>query len=139
MRFVLLFAISIFSINSYSKCWVVTNLHGYTSMSGDDYNYVEDGITGGVFKITIDKASKTASVFDTRSGYVGDMDYRPVSENTLVGRYESGGGITIETWSITTDKKALYSKVMNLPGFQTLTSTKALVGDVVGTCDPDQQ
>ncbi|MCI5331686.1 hypothetical protein E4532_05220 [Escherichia coli] len=43
--------------------------------------------------------------------------------------------ITVETWSITTDKKALYSKVMNIPGMQQLTSTKSFVGDVVGTCN----
>lgn len=138
MRFILLIAISILSTNSYSKCWVVTNLHGYTSMSGDNYNYVEDGITGGIFKLTIDKPSKTASVLDARSGHLADMDYILISENTLIGRYEAGGGITIETWSITTDKKVLYSKVMNLPGLQALTSTKALVGDVVGTCDSEQ-
>lgn len=66
---------------------------------------------------------------------VSDVAYVPLSYNTMVGSYQSGGGITVETWSITEDNKVMYSKVMNIPSFQKLTSTKAFVGDVAGTCN----
>ncbi|HAO0627802.1 TPA: hypothetical protein IG162_003048 [Escherichia coli] len=95
-----------------SECWIVTNLHGYGAMNGDK-----------------------SSVYESVSGVYPEMKYTALSSNTMVGEYQSGGGITVETWSITTNKKALYSKVMNIPGMQQLTSTKSFVGDVVGTCN----
>jgi hypothetical protein len=101
-------------------------------MKGDDYEYTEDSVTDGVFNVTID--NNGAGIYNVSSGYAPEMKYTAVSANTLVGVFQAGGGITVETWSITNDKKALYSKIMNLPGFPQLTSTKSFVGDVVGRC-----
>lgn len=120
------------SAPSLSQCWIVENLHGYGAMSGDKYNYGKDKTTSGNFQITID--GDKASVYEADSGYLHDMKYIPVTSTTMVGIYKSGGGATVETWSITTDNKALYSKVMNTPGMQQVTSTKSFVGDVVGSC-----
>jgi len=101
-------------------------------MSGAEYEFVDDAFTDSVFQISI--SGKNASIRNVSSGENSDMAYSALSDNTLIGAYQAGGGITVETWSITTDKKVLYTKVMNIPAFQQLTSTKAFVGDVVGTC-----
>ncbi|HAW3776451.1 TPA: hypothetical protein JLU42_000735 [Escherichia coli] len=116
-----------------SECWIVTNLHGYGAMNGDRYEFTKDSTADSVFHVTIN--GDKSSVYESVSGVYPEMKYTALSSNTMVGEYQSGGGITVETWSITTDKKALYSKVMNIPGMQQLTSTKSFVGDVVGTCN----
>lgn len=127
-----LLATILLSSAAQANCWLINNLHGRASMSGDNYDFIEDGTTGSVFKLIID--GKNASVVEINSGYKSDMSYTAMSNNTIVGMYEAGGGITVETWSITTDKKVLYSKVMNTPGIQMMTSTKSFVGDVIGNC-----
>lgn len=132
IREILLASTILISATAHADCWLVANLHGRAAMSGDNYNFIDDGVSGNIFQISI--KGKTASVFDVRSGYSPEMEYTPVSGNTIVGIYQSGGGITVETWSITSDKKVIYSKVMNTPGIQMMTSTKAFVGEVVGNC-----
>lgn len=102
-------------------------------MNGDCYGFTKDSSEDSVFHVTIN--GDESSVYESTSGISPDMKYTALSSNTMVGEYQSGGGITVETWSITTDKKDLYSKVMNIPGMQQLTSTKSFVGDVVGTCN----
>lgn len=116
-----------------ADCWLVANLQGRAAMNGDNYSFIDDGVTGGVFQLSVD--GDKASVFNVSSGYSPDMTYSSLSSNTIVGVYQAGGGITVETWSITADKKVIYSKVMNTPGIQMMTSTKAFVGDVVGNCN----
>ena len=116
-----------------SECWIVTNLHGYGAMNGDRYGFTKDSTEDSVFHVTIN--GDKSSVYESVSGVYPEMKYTALSSNTMVGEYQSGGGITVETWSFTTDKNALYSKVMNIPGMQQLTSTKSFVGDVVGTCN----
>lgn len=129
---VMLVSILVISAPSVADCWVVENLQGYGAMSGDSYSYGKDKSTSASFHITID--GEKASVFEANSGYLHDMKYIPITKTTMVGLYQAGGGVTVETWSITTDGKALYSKVMNIPGMQQVTSTKSFVGDVVGNC-----
>lgn len=124
------------SFCSQADCWIVANLQGYGAMRGSSYAYEEDRVTDGVFNVTIDKDG--SGIYNASSGYVPEMKYTAVSENTLVGVFQAGGGITIETWSISNDKKVLYSKVMNTPGLPDLTSTKSFVGDVVGRCPQKQ-
>ncbi|EPQ8068520.1 hypothetical protein ACUWG5_005118 [Escherichia coli] len=102
-------------------------------MNGDRYEFTKDSTEDSVFNVTIN--GDKSSVYESVSGVYPEMKYTALSSNTMVGEYQSGGGITVETWSITTDKKALYSKVMNIPGMQQLTPTKSFVGDVVGTCN----
>lgn len=128
----LLSALMVIPLSSKADCWLVANLHGYGALSGDNYSFGKDAVTDGVFKVYISNGK--AGIYNVSQNYAPDMRYTAVSDNSIVGVYQAGGGITIETWSITTDKKAIYSKVMNTPGIQRLTSTKSFVGDVVGNC-----
>lgn len=117
---------------SNADCWIVSGLQGKSSFSEDGYTFIDDAMTGVAFKLTIN--GDIASLTHMDGSAVSDLSYVPLSSNTMVGSYQSGGGITVETWSVTKDKKVMYSKVMNIPGYQKLTSTKAFVGDVAGTC-----
>ncbi|MEG7585697.1 hypothetical protein HPO93_22460 [Citrobacter braakii] len=132
MMKLLLIPLLLISLNSQAQCWVIANMQGYGAFSGDEYKFDKDGIGDGVFQVSIN--GDKASVYNVRDGYVPDMSYAALSENTMMGAFQAGGGITVETWSITKDKKVLYTKVMNIPGMQKMTSTKTFVGDVVGTC-----
>lgn len=118
---------------SYADCWIVSGLHGKSAFSGDEYDFIDDSVTGVKFKVAIN--GNKASITNMADTAISEVSYVPLSNNTIVGSYQAGGGITVETWSITSDKKVIYSKVMNIPGLQDLTSTKAFVGDVVGNCD----
>ena len=122
-----------FSFAANSSCWIVSGLQGKSSFSGDNYEFIDDGMTGIAFKLTIDDNKSTLTNIDGTP--VSDLSYVSLSSNTMVGSYQSGGGITVETWSVTNDKKVIYSKVMNIPGLNKLTSAKAFVGNVSGTCD----
>ena len=130
-----LVAIAILSCSSMASanCWIVSGLQGKASFSGDGYEFIDDGVSGVSYRLMINGDSALLTNMNGTS--VSDVSYIPLSSNTMTGVYQAGGGITVETWSVTNDKKVLYSKVMNIPGFQTLTSTKALVGNVAGTCD----
>lgn len=116
-----------------ASCWIVTGLQGKSAFSGDGYDFIDDAMTGVSFKLTI--IGDRAALTHMNGAPVSEMPYVPLSNNTMVGSYQSGGGLTVETWSVTGDKKVIYSKVMNIPGYQKLTSTKAFVGEVAGTCD----
>lgn len=116
-----------------ASCWIVTGLQGKSAFSGDGFDFIDDAMTGASFKLAI--TGDRAEINHMDGSPVSEMPYVPLSNNTMVGSYQSGGGITVETWSVTGDKRVIYSKVMNIPGFQKLTSTKAFVGKVAGTCD----
>lgn len=126
-------SILLLPITSYADCWIVSGLKGKSAFSQDGYGFIDDSASKSVFKLRID--GEKASVTNLDGSTVSDMSYVALTDNTIVGSYQSGGGITVEIWSVTTDKKVMYSKVMNIPGFQKLTSTKAFVGDVSGNCD----
>lgn len=117
---------------SNANCWIVSGLQGKSSFSDGGYSFIDDSMIDIAFKLTINEDMASLTNMDGSS--VSDLSYVPLSSNTMVGSYQSGGGITVETWSVTKDKKVMYSKVMNIPGYQKLTSTKAFVGDVAGTC-----
>lgn len=86
-----------------SECWIVTNLHGYVGqMNGDRYEFTKDSTEDSVFNVTIN--GDKSSVYESVSGVYPEMKYTALSSNTMVGEYQSGGGITVETWPITTDK-----------------------------------
>ena len=116
-----------------ASCWIVTGLQGKSAFSVDGYDFIDDAMTGVSFKLTI--IGDRAALTHMDGAPVSEMPYVPLSNNTMVGSYQSGGGLTVETWSVTGDKKVIYSKVMNIPGYQKLTSTKAFAGEVAGTCD----
>ncbi len=118
---------------SYANCWIVSGLQGKSSFNDDNYKFIDDGMTGVAIKLSIN--GNVASVTNLDGSSISDVTYVPLSSNTIIGSYQAGGGITVETWSITDDKKVMYSKVMNIPKMQKLTSTKAFVGNVAGSCD----
>lgn len=132
-RIVLALSIMSLPLASYADCWIVSGLKGKSAFSQDGYDFIDDSVSGSAFKLRID--GEKASVTNLDGSAISDMSYVTLNDNTVVGSYQSGGGITVETWSVTTDKKVMYSKVMNIPGFQRLTSTKAFVGAVSGSCD----
>lgn len=115
-----------------ADCWIITGLQGKSAFSDDKYEFIDDAMTGVSFKMIINGDRAALNRMDGTP--VSEMSYVPLSDSTMVGSFQSGGGITVETWSVTTDKRVIYSKVMNIPGFQKLTSTKAFVGEVAGTC-----
>ncbi|RAU43957.1 hypothetical protein DBY68_019335 [Pseudocitrobacter sp. RIT415] len=133
IRILVAIAILFLPIASYANCWIVSNLQGKSSFNGDNYDFIDDGMSGVAIKLTIN--DDTASVTNLDGSPISDITYVPLSSNTMVGSFQSGGGITVETWSVTKDKKVMYSKVMNIPRMQKLTSTKAFVGNISGTCD----
>lgn len=117
----------------YANCWVVSDLKGKSAFSGDGYEFIDDAMSGVSFKLSIDgRKGSLANMNDTP---ISEINYVPISGNTMIGHFQAGGGVTVETWSVTTDQKVLYSKVMNIPGMNKVTSTKAFVGTVTGTCD----
>lgn len=118
---------------SYANCWIVSGLQGKSSFNDDNYKFIDDGMTGVAIKLSIN--GNVASVTNLDGTNISDVTYVPLSSNTIIGSYQAGGGVTVETWSITDDKKVMYSKVMNIPKMQKLTSTKAFVGNVAGSCD----
>ncbi len=118
---------------SYANCWIVSDLQGKSSFNDDNYKFIDDGMTGVAIKLSIN--GNVASVTNLDGSSISDVTYVPLSSNTIIGSYQAGDGITVETWSITDDKKVMYSKVMNIPKMQKLTSTKAFVGNVAGSCD----
>ena len=69
-------------------------------------------MSGVAYKLSIngDKASLT----NMSGSPVSDISYVPLSSNTMVGSYQSGGGITVETWSVTIDKKVIYLRQLVL-------------------------
>lgn len=79
--------------------------------------------------------SKVTSVGKSLSG--DGLVYVEVSKNTLIGFYHDTNFTTVETWSITTDKKVLYTKVINAPD-NSWTTSRSMVGDVVGYCNSAQ-
>lgn len=118
---------------SYANCWIVSGLQGKSSFNDDNYKFIDDGMTGVAIKLSIN--GNVASVTNLDGSSISDVTYIPLSSNTIIGSYQAGDGITVETWSITDDKKVMYSKVMNIPKMQKLTSTKAFVGNVAGSYD----
>lgn len=127
---IIMLAIPTFSC---ANCWIVSGLQGKSSFNDDNYKFIDDGMTGVAIKLSIN--GNVASVTNLDGSSISDVTYVPLSSNTIIGSYQAGGGITVETWSITDDKKVMYSKVMNIPKMQKLTSTKAFVGNVAGSCD----
>ncbi|MFQ2471574.1 hypothetical protein ACTG2K_09485 [Aeromonas caviae] len=119
-----------------ADCWIVTNISGYGATAHDNYNFTEDKITNGVFQVAVDgDNSKVTSVGKSLSG--DGLVYVEVSKNTLIGFYHDTNFTTVETWSITTDKKVLYTKIINAPD-NSWTTSRSMVGDVVGHCNPAQ-
>lgn len=119
-----------------ADCWIVTNISGYGTTAHDRYDFTEDKITDGVFQVAVDgDNSKVTSVGKSLSG--DGLVYVAVSSNTLIGFYHDTNLTTVETWSITNDKKVLYTKVINSPD-NSWTTSRSMVGDVVGHCNPAQ-
>lgn len=138
MRFVSICCLVLFGLctpYAIAGCWIVTNLSGYGAMASD-YDFNKDKITDGVFQVAVDgDNSKVTSVGKSLSG--DGMVYVEASSDTVIGFYHDDNLTTVETWSITNDKKALYTKVINSQDNSWSTS-RAMIGDVVGSCNPGQ-
>ena len=128
MRFLYSIPLLLIPLFTNAQCWVVINLHGYSALDSNKYEYGKDAISNTVFQVVIEKDS--AALFNV--SFNTEMDFAPVSSDTMVRLFHDENTTVVETWSITPEKKALYSKVINSPSF--MSSTKSFVGDVVGSC-----
>lgn len=138
MRFLALFGVllGVYVTPATADCWVVTNLHGYGAMAADHWVFAKDKITNGVFQVSNDgKSSNVVAVGQSLQGT--GIQYFPVNETSLVGVYSDSDLTTVETWSITNDKKVLYTKVINSLD-NSWSASRSMIGDVVGHCNPDK-
>ncbi|MBQ4667579.1 hypothetical protein [Aeromonas hydrophila] len=134
MRFLAMFGVlfGIYMPDATADCWVVTNLSGYGARASDNYDFDKDKITNGVFHVSIDgKDGNVTSV--GKSVMAGELLYMSISSDTLIGLYSDESVTMLETWSITNDKKALYTKVIN-SNDNKWSASRSMVGDVVGKC-----
>ncbi|MFM5040003.1 hypothetical protein [Aeromonas caviae] len=139
MRLLTIFGalLGMYSAHVIADCWVVTNLHGYGAMAADNWMFSQDNITNGVFQISND--GKNSSVVIVGKSLQGtDLQYVPVNETTSVGVYSDLELTTVETWSITNDKKVLYTKVINSLD-NSWSASRSMIGDVVGYCDKSHE
>lgn len=119
-----------------ADCWVVTNISGYGALASENYAFNKDKMTNGVFQVAVDgDNSKVTNVGKSLSG--DGMAYVAVSNNTIIGFYHDANLTTVETWSITNDKKVLYTKVINSQD-NSWTTSRSMIGDVVGNCNSAQ-
>ncbi|MFQ2181221.1 hypothetical protein ACK33W_07950 [Aeromonas veronii] len=130
------FFLAAYATHATADCWVVTNLSGYGATASDNYEFDKDRFTNGVFQVSIDgNDGSVTSVGKSIMG--GEMLYMPVSGDTLIGLYSDDRWTTVETWSITRDKKVLYTKVINSSD-NSWSASRSMTGDVVGHCNPEQ-
>ncbi len=136
MRFVAICCSALFGLSApyaIADCWIVTNLSGYGAMASDNYDFNKDKITNGVFQVAVDgDNSKVTSVGQSLNG--DGLVYVAASSDTIIGFYHDANLTTVETWSITNDKKALYTKVINSQD-NSWSASRSLIGDVVGHCN----
>ncbi len=132
MKKYLLALLFVIPFSSGAKCWVVSNLEGYSSFKSDGYKYIKNGMAKSVFHVDITNDSADLKMTDNNLGG-GGLIYIPVSQASMVGMFKNDVMSTIETWAITSENKVLYTKVVN--GHKMVTGTTSLVGDVIGSCD----
>lgn len=111
-----------------AECWIVSNLIGQSQFS-PEYKSKKDKAVGTYF-ISIDKGS--ASLSSANGAYNSGLNYFPTSPLSMMGVSSSDRGYFIETWAITPDKKAIYTKVRIIDGGHNQLSS--FIGDVTGKC-----
>ncbi|WP_429090383.1 hypothetical protein [Aeromonas veronii] len=138
MRFltVIGFLLGVYTTHATADCWVVANLSGYGASYDGHYEFDKDRFTNGVFQVSINE--KDGNITSAGESIVAEgMFYMPVSSDTLIGLYSDDRLTTVETWSITRDKKVLYTKVINSSD-NTWSTSRSMTGDVVGHCNSTQ-
>ncbi|TXE60096.1 hypothetical protein [Serratia nematodiphila] len=128
MKAIIATALMITSFSSLAECWVVSNLNGQTQFAP---NYdIQIDKAEGVYHVSIngDKASLT-SLNDT---YHSGLSYSPTSSISMVGATYGNGVSFVETWTITPDGKAIYTKVKS--SHNSPSQLSSFIGDVTGKC-----
>ncbi len=112
-------------------CWVVSNLTGVGSQQYNQFQFKKDGFSGKVFVLNIDKNSP--SVTDSI------MTYTVLSPTSMLGTYNIGLGMTIQTWQISTDgTKAFMTLNRTNSSNASQDAVGSFVGDIKAKCDPQQ-
>lgn len=110
-----------------AECWVVTNVQGTGAHQYNQYTIENDGFTGKVFAINIDK--KSPSVTDSL------MTYTVISPTAMVGEYATELGLTLQTWQISTDRTKAFMTINRTNTNKIMQdAVAAFVGDVKGKC-----
>lgn len=127
-KLIVTFLLVIVSVSAKADCWVVSNLTG-KSMFSPDYTYTDDKALG-VYHISIN--GNKASVSLVGDTYNSEMSYNPVTPTSIIGVLYWDKYSLIETWTITSDNRVIYTKVRSNPSM--FNQMSSFIGDVVGKC-----
>lgn len=116
-----------------AECWIVDNMKGYSAFSQDEYKFEENSIDDGKISIEIDNNNITVTQLGNSSFGEGMM-YTPINNNSFSGHGTSLGMTIIENWVITSGNKALFNRSVLDTNKPDMTSTTAMVGDIIGKC-----
>ncbi|ECJ2264014.1 hypothetical protein FNH73_15485 [Salmonella enterica subsp. salamae] len=116
------------SFGASAECWVVKNLTGQSQFSPEYKSQPDKAV--GIYFVSINKNSATLS--SANNIYDSGLNYFPTSPLSMIGVASSGRGAFIETWAITTDKKAIYTKVRIIEG--NYNQLSSFIGNVTGKC-----
>lgn len=126
MKELVILALILASFGAKAECWVVDNLKGQSQFSPDYVVQKDNAIGIYHVSITADKASLSSA----DNAYYSGLQYTPLSTTSMIGRNEDSA--LTETWTITTDGKALYTKIRNSSAGKSQLSS--FIGDVKGKC-----
>lgn len=116
-----------------AECWIVDNMKGYSAFSQDGYKFEENSIDDG--EISLDIKNKNITVKQIGNSSFGEgITYTPVNDNAFSGHSSSLGMTIIENWVITKENKVLFNRSVLDTDNPDMTSTTALVGDIIGKC-----
>lgn len=123
-------ALSLLLMSSVSnaQCWVVSNLKGQSQFS-PEYKIQKDE-AAGTYHISIN--GKIASLASVGGKYESGLTYSPVSSTSMVGVSDGQNNAFIETWAITPDGKAIYTKTRS--NYSHWSQLSSFIGDVIGKC-----
>lgn len=128
MKYVIAVLLALSSVSASADCWVVSNLQGQSQFS-PEYMLQKDKVPG-VYHISIDDGKASLRLIGDK--YDAGLSYFPSSSTSMIGTSYGDGRSLIETWTITGDKKVIYTK--SRANISTMNQVSSFVGDVTGKC-----
>ncbi|HEO8934586.1 TPA: hypothetical protein QIF01_003378 [Serratia marcescens] len=128
MKLLLIAAFIFTPLCSQAECWIVGNLKGQSQFS-PEYKPQKDEAPG-VYHISISNGKASLTLVDDK--YDAGLSYLPSSASSMIGTSHGDGRSLIETWTITGDKKVIYTK--SRANISTMNQVSSFVGDVIGKC-----
>ena len=116
-----------FSSQAYAQCFVVGDLKGHSARENENFEVIDDAISGQKFIIEINGENSSVTP--------NDMSCLEVSVNSLMCFSQaSDKKSTVETWTVyPSNNKVVYTKAIN--GYGVFDGGKLLVGSVKGRCE----